>query len=280
MTDLLPQAEALEATAALERVQYYSKLLGRAAAGSGTLLDVGCGNGYAVREWRARGLRAFGIDVSLYRLGRWTAEHPNARPFAVADASALPFRDRAFGAVVSSGMIEHVGVTETSSPYTVAAHGDQSEKRRAVVAELIRVSDDSAPVMIDFPNGSFPVDFWHGDRIGTFRLHKIPDELLPSFGDLRRWSGQCRAEAVLKPVSGRLRFRQVGRRWWGRLGKPAMRLFLHLLDLASRLGLARVAAPLYPYLVIQVVAQVRPAGAGSPQIPSSSTPRPSARRLT
>ncbi|MCK5378801.1 MAG: class I SAM-dependent methyltransferase [Acidobacteria bacterium] len=250
MNETLRQAEALEMRASTERVTYFSEIVeirpGR------ILLDVGCGNGYAVQQWREAGLNAFGVDLSFYRLTRWVAEHRDSRPFVIADASALPFRDQSFEVLVSSGMIEHVGVSESANPYTIVPLPNRAEMRRSVVQEFVRVCQIEATVIVDFPNGSFPVDFWHGDSIGAFRVHPVPDVLLPSFSDMRSWAKHSGATARLKRLRGRLRFRQVGKHWWGKLFSPLMRVVIRGLDALSAIGLGRVVAPLYPYLVVQL----------------------------
>ena len=253
VADLPADAEVLEARAATERVAFLTGLFGDGIHTGRRLLDVGCGNGYAVKEWNDQGLDAVGVDISLYRLSRWVNEHPRThRPFVIADATALPFPNGFFDRVVSSGMIEHVGVEESSMPYTVVAQPDREEKRRLAVAEIARVADPIAMILIDCPNGSFPIDFWHGDGLGAFRTHGVPDVLLQSFGDLRRWVERCGRRATLRPITGRLAFRQVGSRWWGRLFAPGMRLYLWCLDGATRMGLGRVTAPFYPYLVVEI----------------------------
>ncbi len=149
-------------------------------------------------------------------------------------------------------MIEHVGVEESSMPYTVTARPDQEEKRREVVAEIVRIADPAATIVIDWPNGSFPIDFWHGDGLGAFRTHGVPDVLLPSFGDLRRWAERCGRRATLRPITGRLAFRQVGSRWWGRWLAPLMRLYLGGLDVLTRMGMGRVTALFHPYLIAEI----------------------------
>jgi len=178
--------------------------------------------------------------------------HAARRPFVVADAAALPFRDGTFAAVLSSGMLEHVGVEEASAPYRIRALPERDALRERVIREMLRVSAPGAAVVVDFPNGLFPVDFWHGDRIGAFRLHAMPDVLLPSFRDVSKWCRHSGARARLLPLGGRFRFRQVGRRWWGRALAPLARLGIAILDGLAALGLSPLVAVLLPYLVIRL----------------------------
>lgn len=247
MTGLLDEAEELERAAAEGRVEY---LATRFPTLRGTVLDVGCGNGYSVLSWMARGHRAFGVDRSLYRLARWTEESCVQHRLVVADAQALPFRHGTFDLVVSSGMIEHVGVDESSEPYSVFPHPDRDVQREHVIAELARVLSRTATLIVDCPNGAFPVDFWHGDKVGSFRLHGIPDSLLPTHSDLFRWAAAAGLAARVEPLNERLRFRQIRRRWWGRFLSPPASLFLRILD---RSLLSRFSGPfvwLCPYLVM------------------------------
>jgi len=252
MSNLLEESEKHEAQAAQERVAYYNRLVPSGPDRPTLLLDVGCGNGYAVQEWKARGVDAFGVDCSLYRMSRWVIEHPTPIPLVVSDATALPFPEGTFDVVLSSGMTEHVGVDESSSPYTVRPRPERSELRGRAVQEMVRATQDSGHVLIDFPNGSFPVDFWHGDKVGAFRVHRIPDVLLPSFSDIRKWAGSARSGAIILPLSGRLKFRQVGRHLWGRVAAPLMRAVIGILDAFSRAGMGGLIAPLYPYLVVEL----------------------------
>jgi SAM-dependent methyltransferase len=150
---------------------------------------------------------AVGVDRSLYRLSRWVAEHKDHRPFIVADAKALPFRSQQFVHTVSSGMLEHVGVSELSSPYRVTALPSKRSTRAEVVAELCRVTQPAGSVILDFPNGLFPIDFWHGNTLGAFRFHQIPDVLNPSLWELLAYT-RGRKVTVL-PLRNRLRFRQI-----------------------------------------------------------------------
>lgn len=255
-TELLEQAESLESAASSSRVHYYARLLPE--LGQRRILDLGCGNGYSVVAWNARGIDAIGVDVSRYRLARWVSEHRGRRPFVLADAQHLPFRDGAFDAVISSGMLEHVGVEETSGPYTVRATADQDERRGQVVAELARIVRGNGVAYLDFPNGSFPIDFWHGDRVGAFRWHRRPDALLPTFRDVTTWAASAGLTTGLEALTGRLGFRQVSSRWWGRLLSAPMALTLRVLDRAARIGFTSLPASLYPYLVISLRRRASP----------------------
>ncbi|NOZ93731.1 MAG: hypothetical protein GXP47_03185 [Acidobacteria bacterium] len=59
-----------------------------------------------------------------------------------------------------------------------------------------------------------------GDAVGSFRIHQIPGVLLPAPGQLRSWGRRLGNVPRRRRVSGRLRFRQVGRHWWGRVSRP------------------------------------------------------------
>jgi SAM-dependent methyltransferase len=247
--EILVEAERLESEAADWRVSYYSKRVPRDAK---RLLDLGCGNGYAVAAWHSVGVQAVGVDISRYRLSRWVEEHRERRPFVLADAKNLPFRPGTFDVVISSGMIEHVGVRESTNPYTVSAEAGQDESRAQVVGELSRILRSGGISYLDFPNGSFPVDFWHGNQVGALRWHGTPDALLPRFRDVARWALGAGMTARLEALTGRLAFRQVGRHWWGRWSTFPMAMLIRLLDNAVAQGWLRLPALLYPYLVISL----------------------------
>ena len=251
MNTFLQEAEALEQSASEERVSYL-ETVGLA----GPVLDVGCGNGYAVAGWRRRGVKAVGVDCSFYRASRWLAERSGSA-LVVADATALPFRAGQFQATYSSGLIEHVGVEEQGGDvYQVTARPDKHELRQQAVREMCRVSSASGSVILDFPNGMFPIDFWHGTSLAAFRVHRLPDTLNPSVWEIARYLPESRV--TILPLRNRLRFRQISRKWWGRALHVPMRAFIRLLDLLPQ-ALQAMHGTLYPFLVIQI----RPARRGA-----------------
>jgi ubiquinone/menaquinone biosynthesis C-methylase UbiE len=76
---------------------------------SGRILEVCCGGGRLVVELLASGVDAYGIDLSprMIRLARTklTQAGLNPRRVAVADVTRLPFADRQFDTVISTGAI-------------------------------------------------------------------------------------------------------------------------------------------------------------------------------
>ena len=188
------------------------------------------------------------MDSSSYRMSRWIDERAGL-PLVVADATALPFRNGQFGGVYSSGLLEHIGVREQGGRYRFEELPDKHALRSSAVAEMCRIASEEGAVLLDFPNGAFPIDFWHGSSVGSFRLHPIPDLLNPTLRQIRRYASD-RPVTVL-PLRNRLAFRQVSRRWWGRLLRGPMRLLVRILDVAPR-GFEPVRAVLYPFLVVRI----------------------------
>jgi SAM-dependent methyltransferase len=251
MNAFLQEAEALEQSASEERVSYLVTI-----GVAGPVLDVGCGNGYSVAEWRRRGVQAIGVDSSFYRASRWLAERSGSA-LVIADAASLPFRGSQFQATYSSGLIEHVGVDEQGDEvYRVMARPDKHELRQQTIREMCRVTSARGSVILDFPNGMFPIDFWHGTSLASFRVHGLPDTLNPSLWEISRYLPESRV--TILPLGNRLRFRQISRKWWGRALHVPMRAFVRLLDLLPQ-ALRPIHGILYPFLVIRI----QPAGNGN-----------------
>jgi SAM-dependent methyltransferase len=216
------------------------------------VLDCGCGNGLSVDLMADAGIDAWGNDVSLVRRWQWR-ERRRPERLLIGSGARLPFPDGYFDAVVSCGVLEHVGVIESAGPpYTVRAAPGQRESRVAFVRELLRVVAPSGRLWLDFPNGRHPIDFWHGTGAGGARFHPLAEGFLPSVAETRELLASarpgCRARAI-SPYR-RLRFKRVRRRWYGLLLSPAITAFFMLMRVPGLRFLA--ASPMNPFLVIEI----------------------------
>ena len=66
------------------------------------VVDIGCGQGIQLRELARRGCRAVGVEVSATQAARIST---GGMPVLVARGESLPFRDGAFDAAVSKGVL-------------------------------------------------------------------------------------------------------------------------------------------------------------------------------
>lgn len=125
--------------------------------GAARVLDAGCGTGAVADALGETGIEAFGVD--LPKATRfWAEAGRDPDRFFVADVTSLPFADAAFDAVLSMGVIEHVG--------TVTGHctlaPDFRIQRARYAAELVRVTRPGGRILVTCPNKAFPVDLHHG----------------------------------------------------------------------------------------------------------------------
>ncbi len=115
-------------------------LLPRLAPGRQALLDLGTGGGH-VPEWLARDARRRGVEVAVVGIDRKLAHLVAGRRFGtrqarvVADATALPFRDAAFDASLSTLFFHHF---EAADNRRVLAEMRRVVRRAAVVVDLRR----------------------------------------------------------------------------------------------------------------------------------------------
>ncbi len=217
------------------------------------VLDCGCGNGMTVDLLREAGFEAWGNDSSALRKWQWR-ERESRGHLAVAEGSRLPFRDGHFDAVICSGVLEHIGVSELGGErYVVNPLPDRDERRRDFLRELLRVVDADGRVWVDFPNGAFPIDFWHGAISGRgARWHGRREGFLPTVGEVLGYLAAIGPELGVRALGPhrRLRLIRVRRHWYGRLLNLPARLLLRFLSLppASRLA----GSGLNPYLVLEI----------------------------
>ncbi|MGH9369859.1 MAG: class I SAM-dependent methyltransferase, partial [Thermoanaerobaculia bacterium] len=247
---------ANEVPGAVSRVRdYYLPLLRRERGPVGRalrVLDSGCGNGMSVDLLCEAGFEAWGVDLSALRKWQWRGRRRRDR-LACAEGGRLPFADGFFDALLCSGVLEHVGVEESrGETYRVRVMPGRDAARIAFLAEQARVLSPGGVLWLDFPNGAFPIDFWHGARAGAPRWHSPREGFLPTAAEVRRYAAALHAVFRVRALGaeGRLQFRQVGRHWYGRLLRLPAALWLRLLG--APLFSALLETPLNPFLVLEL----------------------------
>jgi len=232
----------------LPMIRRYSEELGLSEK-SLEILDCGCGSGISVEILRAHSLAAFGIDAGNARQEQW-GQRSSGRHLHTANALHLPFRDLTFDVILSSGLVEHIGIhEEESAGYRSRRLPDCAAQRQRFVSELVRVLKPDGFILLDHPNGDFPADFWHGGTAGAIRWHFSSGDMLPGFREISRYFGALESGFRLLPFSPvhRLRFNQVSGHWYGRVFSPFIRAWLRVMDQPALRFLARTFVN--PYLV-------------------------------
>ncbi|MEJ2082752.1 MAG: class I SAM-dependent methyltransferase [Acidobacteriota bacterium] len=225
-------------------LQRYCVLTGRCATDV-TILDCGCGGGLSVDLLREAGFQAWGIDAGRSRHRQWQ-DRSSAAFLHAADALRLPFDRASFDVVISCGLVEHIGIYEAiEGRYIARRLPDCHGRRRRFAEELLRVTRDDGFILLDHPNGSFPIDFWHGG----FRMHLPWDDMLPRFLEVSRYFRSFEPDLGFLSLSprDRLRLGRVQRLKFGRALAPLIRLWLRLLTVPFSSAAARSC--LNPYLV-------------------------------
>jgi SAM-dependent methyltransferase len=232
---------------------FYLPLLRKHQPNARRVLDAGCGNGVSVETLAEHGYDAWGNDLSELRAWQWR-QRSVANRLLVANALTLPFPDAYFDSVISSGVIEHIGVAETSVPfYAVRALPDRDAQRLAFLRELARVVRPGGSLYVDAPNGAFPIDFWHSDAAGKPRFHALSEEFLPRYREIRALARAAMPQCRVAPVSPhkRLQFRQAGRHLHGKLLSPAADVLFRAMRVPGFRWLAGSA--INPFLVVRIV---------------------------
>src|SRR3990167_10749403 len=73
----------------------------------GSVLDLGCGGGFIIKRLRARGVDAWGVDISQYCIDHFAPEE--VKPYIkISNLTKLPFSDNQFDWGFSMGVLEHL----------------------------------------------------------------------------------------------------------------------------------------------------------------------------
>lgn len=113
-----------------------------------SLLDVGCGKGFMLHDFRELipGITVAGVDISRYAIERAMED---VKPYvAVADAQALPYPDRSFDLVVSINTVHNLPLEEC----------------KQALREIMRVTRKDAFVTVDAyrtPEEKGRMDMWN-----------------------------------------------------------------------------------------------------------------------
>lgn len=185
------------------------------------VLDDGCGGGSVVAELLAYDLDAYGIDPGS-RASRW-AESPATDRLFRADGANLPFRDGVFDAVLSSGVLEHLG---EPLPWP-----ERLPTQVGYVRDALRVLKPGGVAIMAAPNGAHPIDYWHARRLtaaheatSPMRVHWPYERWMPNARRLGSWVAATgyRAEVSFLTPEKFLAFERIQRHWAGRRFSSAM----------------------------------------------------------
>ncbi len=212
------------------------------------LLSVGCGIGEDVDVYLEHGLDAWGVDPG-FRSAAWHERRARReRRLIRGDGCLLPFATSSFDAVLSSGVIEHIGAQGDG----LELRPDYQEHRRRFARELVRVTRPGGTILLDAPNKRCPADPWHGPfRLGA-RWHPPWERFLVDAREIRSlFVGSAGARSVeLLPLTNFFLFANARQRPGGRLIEGAARTFFRL---TAHPGLAWLRASfLAPYLVARI----------------------------
>lgn len=131
------------------------------------LLDVGCGLGTKLLEYRANGWRVAGLDVSSATL-RVAAQKVSDGLFLQAEAEALPFREETFDVIRIDNVLEHI-------PDAVGLLSRLRSLLRPGGRLYVYVPNSEALSVRLFSN--FALNYWIPFHIHLFSSHSLEEAL-------------------------------------------------------------------------------------------------------
>lgn len=188
------------------------------------ILSLGCGAGMEVDALRDAGFDAVGIDNGNRTRVWGRRSHPDA--LVMANGMHLPFADATFDIAFCGCVFPHVGVDGDSFKVTDKHYED----RLAIAREMTRVVKPGGAIFLSSPNRWFPLDLFHGRKIGSYRTPVNPPwrKFLLSRSDYARLfrDAGCRGPAKAQSIKGYWGFCRTGGSWKGKLvALPVRALF-------------------------------------------------------
>lgn len=132
------------------------------------ILSLGCGTGVEVDILTEAGFDCVGIDCGN-RPRAWENRKFPERLF-LANGMNLPFEDNVFDIVFCGCVFPHVGVIGDS--FVTSDH--YFEDRSRLASDMVRVAAPTGHVVLSSPNGSCPLDLFHGRKPGSYRPQLNP----------------------------------------------------------------------------------------------------------
>jgi len=212
------------------------------------VLALGCGAGLEVDLLRQAGFNAVGIDNGN-RTRAW-ARRDARDALAMANGMHLPFQDGTFDIAFCGCVFPHVGVMGDS----FRTKPDYWRDRLAVAKEMTRVVKPGGAIYLSSPNRLFPVDLFHGRKVGSYRTPFNPPwrKFLLSAGDYRRLFHEagCAGPSRALSIKHYWGFCRSKREWKGRaLSIPVRGLFF--LGSNPFTPFFR-GSPLLPWIVVRI----------------------------
>ena len=123
--------------------------------GQGSMLEIGCGEGFFLKSLPDSYGKVFGIDLSAQQLSRASVNLKGARRASTlqADAASLPFKDNSFDTVVCVNVFMNIG----SDPAVFAALGN-----------INRVCKTGGRLVLDVRNKLNPAVFLKYGLVGFY----------------------------------------------------------------------------------------------------------------